>query len=362
MQRLLKISFLRNRMFARAVEEFLAEQETRGVLLRNSDVPERICGVKTVLVDASLIMQGWDAVRLVAAPLEAGDLTRLKRQGSWMVLTAAVSLCCEGIEPLEAFATELNFARERMLRQYPQVCVLADGEGAQGMETTVHRDGEGLRAYASGTPSAVLAACGHILDGKERMLTEADKMRALATATRMEADGLVPRAFATKWMPTPGDFETEMIFLGVVATGDLPRADAPESMEALRAAGVRPVLVSDGVMTPGAVRASGVLRPEASWMGLAELDAMDDAALRHAAAHVDAFVSVDWKRKARIAKALRAEGGCATLSLDPEGSGIILALGDGSQPDAIVRLGTLDAVAQLLEECQTFWETYRTAP
>lgn len=357
MQRLLKISFIRNRLYQRAVADFVAAQEQEGVVLRNEDMPERLCGVRTVLIDASLVMQGDNAVRQVAAPLEICQLQRLKHQGSWMVLTAGVSLGCEGYAPLDNFTRDLNFARERMLRQYPQVAAYPYDDEKR-IETTIHRDADGYRAYAKGDTEALLLRCTKVLDGRERAMTEGDRQRARDAAFAMEAAGLSTLAFATHWLREVGEFEQGMAFLGIVGMGDLPREDAAGAMEAFRALGVRPILLSQRDMTPGAVRSSGVLREDTGIMQFDEMDAMDNDTLREATRHADAYLGMDWQRQERLARMLRMEGTVATLRSNQDGGGIVLSLGTGAEPDVVLEDGALAGVVALLEACKAVCGPY----
>lgn len=357
MQRLLKISSIRNRLYGRAAEKFVAEQEAKGIILRNEDVIERLSGLRTVLVDAPLIMEGFDAVRRITAPLETTDPSRLKHQASWMVLTAAISLGCDACAPLEELVREMNFEPERLIRQYPRVKTLPyDGE--RGVETTIHKDMGGLRSYAKGDTKSILDKCIKVLDGRERVMTDKDRERALEAAQEMEEEGLRTLAFATRWLKEPGEYEEEMVFLGIVGMGDLPHLDAPWAMEALRGAGIRPVLVSAREMMPGAVAASGALHGEAGVMLGTEIEALADDDLSEAAVHADAFLEVSWQQREKLAKAMRRDGVVATLSLEPESGGMVLALTGGAEPDVVFEEGGVRTMVRLLGECRALCEAY----
>lgn len=361
MQHFLKVPFFRKRMYARAVEQFLRDQAAHGVILRNEDIPERMCALRTVMIDESLVMEGNDAVRMVAAPLEICDLARLKQQGAWMVLTAGISLGCDGYAPLENFARRMNFAQEKMARQYPRVYLFGYDDARQ-VETTVHRDGEGFRSFTKGAPEAVLARCSGVLNGRERPLAQEDAARALRSARAMERRGLRTLAFATRWQAEPPQdasaCEADMVFLGVLGMGDLPSPQSPEAMDVLRVAGLRPVLASTGQLTPGAVEASGVLRAPAGVMDAAEMDSLDDETLRQAVQHADAYLEMDWRRRARLAKALRSEGLTATLTKDAETGALVLAFGGGGTPDVLIHYGNTDMVARLATDCRALVEAH----
>lgn len=358
MQQLLKIPFVRNRLFARALEQFRQEQEAAGVRIRSDDVPERLCALRTVLIDANLIMQGNDAVRLVAAPVEICDRKQLKHQSGWMLLMAGVSLACAGYEPLETFARDMNFTRERMAKQFPLVETFPY-DNARGIETTLHRDAGGLRAYTKGGVQAVLAHCAYLANGKERPIEPEDREKALRAAMELEGMGLHTLSFATKAVGDEGAYEEDMTYLGTLGMGDLPHPDSPRAMEALRGAGLRPVLVCEGEMTGGAVRASGALRDSAGMMEAEEMDGMTDEALHEAVEHADAYLHMDWRRRARLAKALRADGATAALFSEPQTGGIILAFSGGGAPDVMLEEGGVQALVKLLQDCHALVEAYR---
>lgn len=359
MQQLLKIPFVRNRLFARALEQFRQEQEKQGVLIRSDDIPERLCALRTVLIDSNLIMQGKDIVRLAAAPVEICDRRQLKHQKGWMLLMAGVSLACAGYEPLETFARDMNFTRERMAGQFPLVETFPY-DNARGIETTLHRDAGGLRAYTKGGVQAVLAHCDYLANGKERPIEPEDREKALGAAMELEGMGLHTLSFATKLVSDDAvAYEEGMTYLGTLGMGDLPHPDCPGAMDALRAAGLRPVLVCGGEITGGAVRASGVLRDSAGMMEAEEMDCMADEALHEAVEHADAYLHMDWRRKTRLAKALRADGATAVLTSAPETGGIILAFSGGGAPDVLLEGGGVQALMKFLEDCRTLVEAYR---
>lgn len=357
MQHLLRLSFVKNRRFARAVEQFVDEQEARGIILRNQDVPERLCAVKTLLVDDTMIMQGRNAVRRVSAPLEACEVDKLKRQRAWMVLAAGVALGCENNAPLEQFAQNINFSREKMMRQYPQLHRLPSGPRHR-VDTTIHRDAGGLRAYTKGDIGEVLARCNRVLDGKERELADIDRAKAQSIALRMEAEGLSTLAFATNLRQEGEDeFERGMVFLGIVGMGDLPDEDSPWAMDALRLEGLRPVVVAGQPMTAGAAQATGALREEGGIMDAEEFDALADEQLREAVVHVDVFTGMDWRRRRRLAKAMRNDGTVATLTRDVEGTAVV-AMGDGSTPDVVLERGTMRAMVRMIRDCHGLMDEY----
>lgn len=342
--------------FARAAKRFIQEHEARGIFFADKDVPLLLCGVRTLLIDASLVMEGWNGVRMAAAPLAVCPIDRYRRQGSWMMLTAGVALGCDGYGPLENFAREMNFESSRLARQYPKVSEIAYDDARQ-METTIHRDAGGLRAFAKGSTEAVLSRCTSVLDGKERPMSDSDRRLAFRAYSEMELKGLETLAFATRQMAPEDDAEQGMTFLGIVGMGDLPLEHTPQMMRRLRAIGKRPVFVSRAAFPENAVRVSGVLRANAGLLHASEICGLSAGELLDAGLWADAFVGMDNEQRRRLARALRQREGVAIIAplLDGE---VAISLGRGEMDDATLLRGGLDATIVLLEKCHRLKETF----
>ncbi|MCL1796189.1 MAG: hypothetical protein FWG37_04775 [Clostridia bacterium] len=353
-----KIGPLRKIAQAAAVKRFLVEQETRGIILADGDVPGTLAQVRTVLIDSSLIMEGWNAVRMVAAPLSVCPIEQYKRQGSWMMLTAGVSLAGRGSGPLENFAREMNFQNSLMARQYPKVFAVTV-ESPKQTETTVHRDGDGFRAFTKGGTRAVLSRCEYVLDGKERPLQNSDIGRALQSAAEMERYGLETIAFATKALGGADEAETEreMTFLGIIGMGDLPSEHAPLQINRLRALGKRPVFAAKSAYSESAVRASGILREESSVLHASDMTFDSADALTAAGLSADAFMGVDNAMRRKLAWAIRRHEPTAILTQIPDGE-ILLSTGRAGVEDAVIRTGGLADAVTFLEQCQMLWMEY----
>lgn len=335
--------------WTRARKAFFAEQAERGIELRDIQVPETLAAVKTIWIDGGLIMEGWNAVRMIAAPLAICLPDKFTKQGSWMLLTAAIAQGCDGYAPLNEFAKEMGFESGRMQRQYPRVDAVAYDD-ARRLESTVHKEAGGLRVYTKGDPEALLERCTQVLDGKERPMLEEDKRRTLEAAAEMEAVGLETLAFATRRLEEPGEYEAELTFLGMVGMGDLARENAPQELDRIRAAGVRPVMITETLPQAGAVLKSGVVRPEAKVFYGDDLDALDGAGLKEAVQGADAFLGIDASQRGRLLRALRAEGPVAVL--ESAENALILSTGRGDTSEATLLGADLSAVARLLEDCQ----------
>lgn len=352
MRRILdSITPLRQMRHGRALKRFVTEEETRGIHFAERETPNTLAMVRTVLIDSSLIMEGWDAVRMAAAPIRSCPLDRYKRQGSWMMLTAGVALGCNGYGPLATFAREMSFESERMARQYPKLRELPYSDDRQ-IETTVHRDAAGTRSFAKGAPAAILFRCTQVLDGKERPMDDSDRNEAMRSAMEMERYGMETLAFATKWVENDGEEETGMTFLGLIGMGDLPDYHAPEYMQRLRTIGVRPVFVAKGMPAENAIRVSGALRNNSGVLTGSDVANMPPEELLEAGLWADAFVDMDNEQRRRLARALRRRMPTAIIAAMPGGE-IAITTGQSEVDDVTVRSGGLKAVVGLLERCRT---------
>lgn len=350
MQRIFdNIQPLRTMRKGRVVKRFYMEQALKGVKMRDLDVPELLFGAQTVVIDASLVMEGLNTVRMVAAPLMVCTIDKFKHQGSWMMLTAGVALGCDGYMPLEEFARNMNFERSRMLKQYPQVRTIPY-DNIRRMETTVHRDANGVRAFTKGEPEAVLSCCSQVLDGKERQLTDMDRHHAMDAAREMENKGLETLAFATKRQSETDAFEQDMVFLGIVGMGDLPDANTPSRMDMFRSLGIRPIFISREHLSENAVRLTGAVRPDAEMVYVSDVMDMEDFALRRIAHNTDAFLGFSNAQRRRLLRALRVRETIAAVLTSPEG-GIAISTGIGEEDDVVLPHGNLQDVAMVFHDC-----------
>lgn len=350
MQRIVEtIPPLRTMRKSRVVKRFYMEQIKKGVKMRDLDVPELLYGTQTVVIDASLVMEGVNAVRMVAAPLVVCTIDKFKRQGSWMMLTAGVALGCDNYAPLEAFAHQMNFEKSRLARQYPQINAIPyDHE--RRIETTVHRDANGIRAFTKGEPEAVLRCCSRVLDGRERPLSDIDLKTALQAAREMESRGLDTLAFATNKQSESDPVERDMVFLGIVGMGDLPETEAPARMDMFRQLGIRPIFISRENLSESAVRLTGAVRPSADMVYVSDVMDMEEYSLRRMAHNTDAFLGCSNAQRRKLLRAMRVRETIPLILASPEG-GIAISTGIDEEDDVVIRRGSLTDVAKVFEDC-----------
>ncbi len=173
--------------------------------------------------------------------------------------------------------------------------------------------GEETRLVAiKGAPEAVLGHCA--LDGRERAAAMAEVgamadagLRVLAVARAQAPAGALPEG--------AGAFRAA--FLGLVGLADPVRAGVPAAVAECHRAGIRVVMVTGDY--PGTARAIAReigLEPADVVTTGAELEAMDDEALRRRVGACAVFARVVPEQKLRLVQALKASGEVVAMTGD----------------------------------------------
>jgi len=96
-----------------------------------------------------------------------------------------------------------------------------------------------------GAPEVVIERCSHVhSEGLVRKLGSDDRAQLESQASHYAAQGLRVLALASKVLETPDEVERDMVFVGLVAMVDPPRAEVPDAVAACRTAGIRIVVMS----------------------------------------------------------------------------------------------------------------------
>uniref|UniRef100_UPI0037CA77AB cation-translocating P-type ATPase n=1 Tax=Polaromonas sp. TaxID=1869339 RepID=UPI0037CA77AB len=171
-----------------------------------------------------------------------------------------------------------------------------------------------------GAPEAVADLCH--LDAAQRdaigrqVETMAERgLRVLGVARgRWSGQGAAPGA-APPWPSSQHDFDFE--FLGLVALADPPRAEVPAALAECRQAGVRVIMMTgDHPATALAIARQVGLSERPDLMTGAEIEALDDAALRQRLRHVDLCARLKPQHKLRLVQMLRTDGEVVAMTGD----------------------------------------------
>ncbi len=169
------------------------------------------------------------------------------------------------------------------------------------------------RVVVKGAPETVLPVCvQRWTAGGPRPLTDADNLLISAAAASLAGSGQRVLAFAEKRGVTVSlphaQIESDLTFLGFVGLSDPPRPEARPSIDACRAAGVRPVMITgDHPLTAQAVAAEIGLNGSRAVTG-PEIDALSDAQLQESVRAVSVYARATPEHKLRIVRAFQGNG------------------------------------------------------
>ncbi|MGC9236408.1 MAG: cation-translocating P-type ATPase [Thiomonas sp.] len=167
-----------------------------------------------------------------------------------------------------------------------------------------------------GAPEAVADLC-HLPEAQRQAIAqqvEAMAARGLRVLGVARGTWQAPAQDAD-WPARQHDFD--FAFLGLVGLIDPPRQEVPAAIAQCRAAGVRIVMMTgDHPATARAIAAQVGLSERPDVITGAELDALDDAALRERLRRVDVCARLAPAHKLRLVRALQADGQVVAMTGD----------------------------------------------
>lgn len=175
--------------------------------------------------------------------------------------------------------------------------------------STLNQTNSGAFVFVKGAPEVLLSKCNYILEeGKERKFSKKDADAILEKNNNFASNALRVLGFAYK-KAKPNllvdDFESDLIFLGLMGMIDPPRDGVKEAIFDCKAAGIRVVMITgDNKITAEAV---GL---EVGLVGSAisgdELDNLDETSLRNIVEKINIYARTSPLHKVKILKALQA--------------------------------------------------------
>lgn len=183
--------------------------------------------------------------------------------------------------------------------------------------TTVHRTETGTVSYTKGAPDVILERCSRYLAGGAEMpLTDGGRRKLQARISWLSGQGL--RVLGAARSDGDGRKEEAMVFLGLAAMADPPRPEAAHAVAMFKRAHVRTVMITgDHRDTALAIaRRLGIAEDGSQCVSGAELDRMDDAALKERAGTAAVFSRVSPDHKVRIVRALKENGSIVAMTGD----------------------------------------------
>ncbi|HQV30148.1 MAG TPA: cation-translocating P-type ATPase [Thermoflexales bacterium] len=260
-----------------------------------------------------------EAARSLRASMLANNSGLALRDGRWAIQgdpteaalrVAALKFGLEpnGIEHRFERTGEVPFSSERKLM------------------STVHADAEQperVFIFAKGAPDVLLGRCTHERVGEDAVALDAPRReRILASIESLAGEalrtlGVAYRTESRESVPKPPDagVERDMVFLGLIGMIDPPRTEAAAAIRLAETAGIRVIMI-----TGDHPRTAQAIGTELGLVGAArtgaEINAMDETALRAAVRDVSVFARVSPEHKLRIVRALKANGAVTAMTGD----------------------------------------------
>ena len=227
-------------------------------------------------------------------------------------------------DPTEtAFLRACGRRKQDLDREFPRI-----GEipftSARKMMTTVHRlPGGGCRIVSKGAPDVLLARCeGMLRGGRAVPLSGAMRAKLLSDNSRLAQRALRVLAVAYRDVESlPGEdreIESGLVFCGLVAMEDPPRAGVREAVAQCKGAGILPVMITgDHAATAFAIASRlGMADSPSQVMEGRELDQCGDRELADHIFHYRVFARVSPEHKVKIVKAFQRRGMVVAMTGD----------------------------------------------
>ena len=189
---------------------------------------------------------------------------------------------------------------------------------------------------AKGAPEALLPLCSHTrkADGSHEELTGQQRVKYEQDVTNMALSGLRVLAVCERYLQDPEELNEDAVnklcFVGLIAFRDPLRPTAKKALAQLRAAGLRPVMVTgDHPSTAQAIFCELGLSAHPQILIGSDLASLDDEQLLDEILDIDIFARVSPSQKVRIVRALSKMGRTVAM------------LGDGANDAPAIRLAVV---------------------
>jgi Ca2+-transporting ATPase len=221
-------------------------------------------------------------------------------------------------------AAELPFDSDR--KRMTTIHRLDGGELPQVLQPLARlADGAALAAFTKGAADGMVGSCDRIWTaGGLEALSPAWREKIAAATERMAADGMRVLGVALRYWPSlptadeSSAIERDLIFLGLVAMIDPPRAEAKAAVATCKAAGIRPIMITgDHPVTARYIAAElGMASHDGPVVTGRELEQLDADSLAAAVRCSNVFARVSPEHKLRIVEALQQQGHVVAMTGD----------------------------------------------
>jgi calcium-translocating P-type ATPase len=245
------------------------------------------------------------------------DAEIFQQDGTWKV---------EG-DPTEAalypFGNKLGGKRDAERAAYPRIDAIPF-ESEHKFMATLHRGQDGKELFfVKGAPEVVMEACDRqqLADGSSAPI---DRERFAKIADKLAGQG--ERVLALAWLENPGlkqgglspaDLPRNLVLIGLIGLLDPPRKEAIEAIKECHDGGIRVTMITgDHRITAAAIaKMLGIGDGKKAVTG-AEIEEMNEAALRERVGECDVFARASPEHKLRLVKAIQANGQICAMTGD----------------------------------------------
>ncbi len=313
-----------------------------------------------------------DLADIARAALLCNDATLREVEGDWKL---------EG-DPTEGALLTLAFKAgldpHYEAEALPRIDVIPF-ESEHRFMATLHHDHAGhALAFVKGAPERIIGMCSRQREGRPDKPIDSSFWHARIDA--LATEGFRVLALAAKPMEAGkrelvfGDVEDGLTLLALAGIMDPPREEAIRAVAVCHSAGIRVKMITgDHAVTATAIaRAMGLASSKA--LTGAEIEVMDESALRHTVRNVDVFARASPEHKLHLVEAMQANG--EVVAMTGDGVNDAPALKRADVGVAMGRKGTEAAkeaaemvlandnfasIAAAIEEGRTVYENLRKA-
>jgi magnesium-transporting ATPase (P-type) len=270
--------------------------------------------------------------------LHAGDAVQAQQDPRLIEALRAVVLCNDAAleqtdaetwrvhgDPMEGAllvaAVKAGLDLEATAKRYPRTDLIPFESGHKFMATLHHSHVGESFIYVKGAPEALLGMCVQQpgAEGPAPLDTSAwaERVEAMAAAGQRVLAVAVKPTEAHRTALDFADVDGGLTLLGLFGLMDPPRQEAIDAVGICRAAGIRVKMITgDHAGTARAIaRQVGLANPDDALTG-AELDCLDDEALRQQVQQVDVYARVTPEHKLRLVQLLQASGAVVAMTGD----------------------------------------------
>jgi Ca2+-transporting ATPase len=184
---------------------------------------------------------------------------------------------------------------------------------------------DGLLGFTKGAVDGLLRASPRVwVDGRPQPLDESWRQRILRAHDELAQEGVRVLGIALR---PPGaeeppldsaQWETDLVFVGLVGMIDPPRPEAQQAVATCRQAGIRPIMITgDHPLTASNIAARlGIADSSCRAVSGTEVQGMSDEELRAVVREVSVFARVSPEHKLRLVRCLQQDGQVVAMTGD----------------------------------------------